>query len=279
MFEVEALSIADAYEWLGTGDAASEYLGCHQTTVSRTVRQIRNAKSQLAKVGAEQLIKAERKIHQELRFRQGDHLRLHLYHWTNHLIHREIPPNWKANPLRISATKAHGIYLLENHFIDALCAPYPLIANPSKTPLFAAIPLYTTFLQVLTNKNAAINKERNPSNSDIACLTRLGKLDIVPYEASACSEKLDADIFNTNHQPGRSIKPEKRYWGTPLTPIASRALKPICHKQFGPYAEYLVVLKDWESHPCVEKLRESITMEIRFAISAKPASEHIKINM
>ena len=113
MFEVEALRIADAYKWLGTGIAASEYLKCYQTTISRVVKQVNIGKTELVAIGAQDLLIAERKIHQTLRFKQGRYLRLHLYQWTNELIRKQVPANWEVNPIRTSATKAPAINLLE----------------------------------------------------------------------------------------------------------------------------------------------------------------------
>lgn len=210
MIETNALRIADAHEWLGTGVAASEYLYCHQTTVSRTVKQVQITQAKLITIGAKDLLEAERKIHQTLRFRQGQHLRLHLYRWTNELIHREITVNWEANPIHISATKAPGIYLLEKRIIDAICAPYPLIANISELK-FAVVPLYTSFLQLLSKFDAAIAREKNLSEADIASLTKLGKLDDVPIEASACSYRMDSEIFASTDPSKRRIAQEQRY--------------------------------------------------------------------
>ena len=113
MLEVEALRIADAYEWLGSGISASEYLKIHQTTISRRVKQVNIAEAKLVAIKAQDLMVAERKIHQTLRFKQGRRLRLHLYQWANELIHKEIPDNWEVNPIRISATKTPAINLLE----------------------------------------------------------------------------------------------------------------------------------------------------------------------
>lgn len=145
MLEVEALRIADTHEWLGTGIAASEYLKIHQTTISRRVKQVDIAEAKLVAIGAQDLLAAERKIHQTLRFKQGRHLRLHLYQWANELTRNEIPDSWEANPIRTSATKVPAINLLEKRVIDAICAPYPLIANASEHNLLI-IPLYTSFL-------------------------------------------------------------------------------------------------------------------------------------
>ena len=276
MLEVEALRIADTYEWLGTGIAASEYLKIHQRTISRTVKQVDIAEAKLVAIGARDLMVAERKIHQTLRFMQGRHLRLHLYQWANELIHKEIPDNWEANPIRTSATKVPAINLLEKRVIDTICAPYPLIANASEHNLII-IPLYTSFLQLLSNNDAAIARERDLSEADIASLSKLAKLSFVPTEASVCSEKMDAELFATKHPKGRQLKLEKRYWGIPLTTIALNRLQPISYKPICPYAEYLVVLKELENHTLVCRLQESITRSIQKAVSGDPVVELINV--
>jgi hypothetical protein len=276
MLKWEALRIADAYEWLGTGISASEYLKIHQTTISRTVKQVNIAEAKLVAIGAQDLLVAERKIHQTLRFKQGRHLRLHLYQWTNELIHKEIPDNWKVNPIRTSATKAPAINLLEKRVIDAICAPYPLIVNTSEHNL-SIIPLYTSCLQLLSNNGATITREKNLSEADIAALSKLGKLSFVPTEASACSEKMDAGMFSMKQPKERQIELEKRYWGTPLTTFASKILRPISYKPICSYAEYLVVLKEWADHTLVHKLQENITREIQKSVSGDPVVELINV--
>lgn len=276
MLEVEALRTADVYEWLGTGTSASEYLKIHQTTISRTVKQVNIAKTELVAIGAQDLLIAERKIHQTLRFKQGRHLRLHLYKWTNKLIRKEISANWEINPIRISATKGPAINLLEKRVIDAICAPYPLIASVSEQN-FSIIPLYSSFLQLLSNNGAAITRERGLSKADIGSLSKLGKLDFVPTEASACSENMDAEIFTTNHTKEKEIELEKRYWGTPLTTFSLKMLQPISYKPISPYAEYLVILKEWESSTLVSKLQENITKAIQKAVSGDPVVELINV--
>ena len=276
MLEVEALRTADAYEWLGTGISASEYLKIHQTTISRVVKQVNIAKIKLVAIGAQDLLIAERKIHQTLRFKQGRHLRLHLYQWTNKIIHKEIPDNWEVNPIRTSATKAPAIQLLEKRVIDAICAPYPLIANVSEQN-FSIIPLYSSFLQLLSNNGAAITRERGLSKADIASQSKLEKLDFVPSEASACSEILDAEIFAKEHRKEREKGLDRRYWGIPFTLYTSKALQPISYKPICPYAEYLVVLKEWENSTIVCKLQESITRAIQKAVSGDPVVELINV--
>ena len=276
MLEVEALRTADAYEWLGTGISASEYLKIHQTTISRVVKQVNIAKIELVAIGAQDLLIVERKIHQTLRFKQGRHLRLHLYQWTNKIIHKEIPDNWEVNPIRTSATKAPAIQLLEKRVIDAICAPYPLIANVSEQN-FSIIPLYSSFLQLLSNNGAAITRERGLSKADIASQSKLEKLDFVPAEASVCSENMDAEMFTANHPKERQIELQKRYWGTPLTTFSLNMLQPIPYKPICPYAEYLVVLKEWGNDTLVSKLQESITGAILKAVSGDPVIELIKV--
>ena len=276
MLEVETLRIADVYKWLGTGIAAGEYLKCHQTTISRVVKQVNIAKTELVAIGAQDLLIAERKIHQTLRFKQRRHLRLHLYQWTNKLIRKEIPANWEVNPIHTSATKAPAINLLKERVVDAICAPYPLIANVGEQN-FSIIPLYSSFLQLLSNNGAAITRERGLSKADIASLSKLEKLDFVPTEASACSEILDSEMFAKEHLKERERGLERRYWGTPLTTFTSKTLQPVSYKPICPYAEYLVVLKEWENSTLICKLYESITGAIIKAVSGDPVIELIKV--
>jgi hypothetical protein len=75
----------------------------------------------------------DREIHQAWRFARGQHLWLHTYQWTNHLIHGSIPGQWEINPGRIPATKRTGVSLSEQRVIDALSAPDPLVAQLDPT--------------------------------------------------------------------------------------------------------------------------------------------------
>ena len=54
-------------------------------------------------------------------------------------------------------------------------------------------------------------------------------------------------------------------------------LQPIPYKPICPYAEYLVVVKEWGNDTLVSKLQESITGAILEAVSGDPVIELIKV--
>lgn len=277
MIELDALSIADAYHWLGSGQAAAEYIKCNQSTVSRTIKRVRHLCEDLVSSNGDDLLRIEREIHQKWRFQAGRNLRVHSYQWTNYLTRQNVPKNWDINPLSVSATKNPGLKLLEERIIDAICAPYPLVANADKN-IFASIELYTSFLQLFTEKEGALTREKNLSTSDIESATRLSGLNYVPVEASECSKALDEEMFADRQEELKdSSVYEYRYWGTPLTPIISSNLAPMSYKPICPYAEFLVVRKEWENHPLVLKLQESITKALRAQIANDYTGDLIKI--
>jgi hypothetical protein len=276
MLDLETLRISDIYHWFGRGEEAGAHIGCDQSTISRNAKKVRMLKSNLISIGGEDLINMEREVHQNYRFKKGTNLRLHTYKWTNYLIGGSISDDWEINPLSVSATKTPGLGLLKERIIDAICAPYPLVANTDRN-IFTAIKLYSTHLQLFAHKDAVLANERNLSTTDINAATRLGRLNYVPTEASECSTAIDAQIFNCKGEQQVNKVYDSRYWGTPLTPIISKDLQPVTYNPICPYAEYLVVLKEWEEHPLVAKLKETIGKSLITGIGAYSASELINI--
>ena len=276
MIDLETLRSSDIYHWFGKGKEAGAHIGCDQSTISRNAKKVEILKRNLIAIGVKDLINMEREVHQICRFKKGTNLRLHTYKWTNHLIRGSIPDDWETNPLSISATKTPGLGLLRDRVIDAICAPYPIVANADKN-IFTTIELYRTHLQLFTHKDATVVNERNLSTTDIKVATQLAKLNYVPTEASECSTAIDAQIFNCKGEQEVNKAHNLRYWGTPLTPIISNDLQPISYNPICPYAEYLVTLKEWEEHPLVAKLKETIVKSLIAEIGAYSASELINI--
>ena len=265
MLEFESLRIADAYEWLGTGGSAGEYLSISQSTVSRSIKRFKALTDQLQEFNSMELLEMERVIHQRWRFHQGQDLRLHAFRWTNHLIAKHPLAQWRVNPVEVSVTKRATLDLLEQRVIDAVCAPYPLIATADKG-IFACLPLYRSCLQVMTEDASIIAQERSLRRGDIASITTLGTLEFVPPEAARCSFDLDAKQFGITIRSKISTPMPARYWGIPLTPLAAPHLSPLDYETSIPYEEYLVVRKEWAGHPHVSALRQSLIQAMQTAI-------------
>lgn len=212
-----------------------------------------------------ELLEMERVIHQRWRFHQGQDLRLHAFRWTNHLIAKHPLAQWRVNPVEVSVTKRATLDLLEQRVIDAVCAPYPLIATADKG-IFACLPLYRSCLQVMTEDASIIAQERSLRRGDIASITTLGTLEFVPPEAARCSFDLDAKQFGITIRSKISTPMPARYWGIPLTPLAAPHLSPLDYETSIPYEEYLVVRKEWAGHPHVSALRQSLIQAMQTAI-------------
>lgn len=102
MVSVEVLAALDALLWLRTGDRASTYLQCTQSTVSRHSRRclqtfdlaLEKRAGEWCLQGDQSLIDLERGVHQLLRWQQGRGLRLDSQHWCRHLLATELPAAW-----------------------------------------------------------------------------------------------------------------------------------------------------------------------------------------
>ena len=65
--------------------------------------------------------------------------------------------------------------------------------------------------------------------------------------------------------------------GTSLTTFSLKMLQTISYKSIRPYAEHLVVLREWESNTLVSKLQKNITKVIQKAVSGDPVVELVNV--
>lgn len=272
MLDFDSLKVADTYDWLGSGLAAGKHLKCHQSTVSRNIQRFRSLRRDLQQLNCLDLLAKEREIHQRWRFSRGTELRVHAFRWSNHLICRQSIGNWQLNPIEVSETRKGPLDLLINRIIDALCAPFPLIAN-ADPEIISCLPIYTSFLQLLTHKECCLGHEKNVSYDDIGAESQLGALSFVPVEASQCSEQLDATMIGSCPQRKRQKTTANRYWGLALTPLACPSLTTVDHKLEIPYQEYLVILKEWENNPHVLNLLRAIKTSMQTELGNNKAIE------
>jgi hypothetical protein len=266
MIEIERLRIADFYAWLGCQNAAAAELGCNQSTVSRRAREAASLADATSRIDQADFLQLERQVHQCWRFSRGCDLRLHAYRWTNHLLRARLPEPWRLNPIEVSVTPSSPLQLLEDHVIDALLAPWPVVAelDPQR---FALVPVYFTPLVLLTSSAAPLALERGLSHRDIASLSTLGRLEFVPQVAADCSHHLDQQMFGTSpsgpSQGGSAARIQdgarpQRYWGTPLTPLIRPDLTSLPYATPVTYSEFLVCLREWQDHAEIDHLLSAV---------------------
>jgi len=278
VLELESLTLADAYEWLGTGSAAAEYLCCNQSTISRSIQKFRRLEKDLRESDCIDLLYQERSIHQRLRFAKGSKLRLHAYQWSNYVIRTHIPAEWTINPIAVSSTRKDVIDLILDRKIDAALLPYPLIADINTTWI-ECIPIFRSQLQLFTRKGSSLSLENNLSCNDIASSTTLQTLNFVPKAATECSKHIDASLFGRNLfvKPDPTDK-EIRCWGIPLTTLIAPELKAVDFASPCPYVEFLVVRKEWAEHPMTVQLLHSAIKTIGQLLHARSELQPLSIS-
>jgi hypothetical protein len=262
MLKLETLRIADAYTWLGSGSSAANYVSCNQSTVSRKLREVEEVLHWRNGDGAGSLLAMERRVHQHWRFSKQSDLRLHVYPWTHCAVKTSLTSGWRVNPSDVSVTKKSVLGLLQARVIDALCAPFPLVASIDRQD-FGLFPLFTTSLHLLCDSGSSLAQERALTASDIGFASRFGALTFVPHEATDCSKRRDSQLFSGSCSDVSRPCATSRYWGTPLTPLVLKNLKILDYEPVGVYSEYLVVLNEWQSHPCILQLLRDLTKSIQ----------------
>ena len=153
MVSVELLAALDALLWLRTGERAADYLQCTQSTVSRHSRrclevfglQLEKRSGEWCLLGDQTLLDLQRGVHQLLRWRQGNRLRLDAQHWCAHLLENGVSaPWWGGNCNFFEHARPQA--LLEQGVIDAwLCSTPDLPEHPE----FLAVPFTKMPMQLV----------------------------------------------------------------------------------------------------------------------------------
>lgn len=276
MLDLDRLRVADFYEWLGCQAIAANQLGCNQSTVSRRAREARQLAAGRSSIASQDFLCLERAVHQSWRFARATELRLHGYRWIHPLLRGTLPQSWRLNPYEVSVTPVCPLALLDNHVIDALLAPWPVVAGLDRSR-FALFPVYVTPMLLLAPASGSLASESGLSGSDIAGSTRLEPLPFVPPSAWECTQHLDAQLFSgVATATGESVG-ERRYWGMALTPLIRPDLVPLRCEMPISYGEFLVCLRDWSEHGQMVQLLETIRGALAFQSRDRPGLESLAI--
>ena len=268
MIEIEQLAVLDLCAWTGSQYEAARILNFNQSSISRNLLK---AKAVLSSVGIEclrgdkysfednyQVLKAQRKIHQQIRYNQAKCLRIQANCWARHLLLEPSPQGWIANQAAIKNFRhCDAIQLLDNHIIDAALLAIPeaplecdsryqryLLSNQ---PLFLLVP----------NDNV-LASETGLSPEDVSRNTELGHSSFVSNECRRVMERLDSHLFGAQ-DPGyfhiqKEPPPSTRRYGTAMTMMIRPDLVKIDAKMDFLAGDILVVKNDLADHPEILKL-------------------------
>jgi len=266
MLDPDRLRVADYDQWLGCQQIAAAQLGCNQSTVSRRAGEVRHLAATRSSIEGKDFLSLERGVHQRWRFARAKELRLHGYRWIQPLLRGQLPESWRLNPPDVSLTPVCPLRLLDNHVIDALLAPWPLVADLDRSR-FALFPVYVSpmLLLVAPATAEALVGETGLRGCEIAAATRLAPLPFVPPEAWDCSEHLDRQLFGPVDPAPEAPVAGSRYWGMALTPLIRGDLAVLNYAMPISYGEFLVCLQNWSEHGQLQQLLAAVRHSLLYA--------------
>jgi hypothetical protein len=146
MVDQDCLASMDGLIWLRTGHHVASKFNQHQTTVSRNSRKCARAfeislervNSEWQVIGDLKLLNLERRVHQYVRFKSGDFLRLDAQHWSGSLLGTSPPSGWILGNLNFLEYR-RPLQLMQERIIDAWITSYP--DAPGNDPDLATIQL------------------------------------------------------------------------------------------------------------------------------------------
>ena len=143
MVDPDTLALFDHFQWLRTGQRASEKLRRHQSTISRAsikcqdvfdVKLVKQSAEWVA-AGNTELLDAERKVHQRWRWQKGHSLRLDCQHWVRDFYSSLVLEDWTAGNMNYLEYERPQ-HLLRSSVIDAWLCSLPDAPNDADLHVF-----------------------------------------------------------------------------------------------------------------------------------------------
>lgn len=260
MVDEESLEALDFMLWMAGSQRASRLTHTNQSTVIRRAREVLSifqtdiGRSPLGWYdrGCKDLLKMERAIHQQFRFRGRKYLRLHLPFWSQSVLQGKLPKGWICNPADPSHTCENPLDLLREHVIDA-CILTPTQIDDSSHDLLR-IELYSSTIDL------TIFSSRPPDQDSVregACVDLLDNdqpiaLKLFAFLPRSCqrASRLWFQKISAGFPVDRKLSTDSQ--GSQLhvaflTPEMRRSLTSpflVHNSQPRPYRESLVVLRD-----------------------------------
>lgn len=273
MLSLEQLSCLDLCAWLGSQQAAADHLQYNQSQICRQGRQ---GLTLLEGLGLELerplrhlhcdelgMLTKLRQVHQWMRFRDRNGLRLQSSCWMRHLLLSPQPEGWRANPAPVDRfNDCEALVLLEHHVIDAALVSGPERPEPGH-PCLQGIELCRQPLHVLVSAEHPLAFERGLAASDIDGSSDLGHSSFVHPRCRKAMEGLDRLLIAA--AASRSLcglkgepPPHVRRYGTAMTSEIRPDLTALDFTIGHPALDVLVVHRDWAEHAAIRDLVKAL---------------------
>lgn len=281
MVELDCLAALDHLQWLRTGARAAEQLGCSPSSISRSTRKCEQIfgialKKRLAEwrlIGDDNLIQAERHLHQQHRWTLNSPLRLEAQHWQRHCYGPLVLEGWQQGNLNYLEYQQPR-FLLEKRIIDGwLCSAPDAPDNEELT----AIPLCSMPSLLVVQPNhplAALGAQ--------ACLEDVRRYPLLPLpRRSFPIVEAVLDSLGLNHQHHHRLPPSP----LPIEELMVGLASPLTISLFDPntialpialpvrFGDVLVVRREFGEHPRTQALVRSLRDHLRHFSDGMPEVE------
>lgn len=179
MVDLETLAAFDGLLWLRTGEAAAQKLSLDQSTVSRRAKQCqqlfdvacRKTDGEWDLLEEATLLIAERRVHQQARWRGFAPLRLEGTYWSGPLLCDPIPEGWMLGLCNIVGT-ARNLALLRLGIVDAWIGAGPDLPE-ADDPDLTSLPLSEMPVHCVVAPNHPLLLQSDLSFDDLAAFPSL----------------------------------------------------------------------------------------------------------
>ncbi|MFZ0407863.1 MAG: LysR family transcriptional regulator [Cyanobium sp.] len=202
MVTEEQLEALDLLLWLGSGKLVGARQRCNQSSVSRRIANcleilglsLKRQDGQYLLSETKDYLLLERQVHQLLRLRDGERLRLEATHCISHLL-QPSPPGWLLGSFDHRSV-GRMFELLRQRVIDAWVTSDSFDLPAADDPDLAVIQLSRWPARVLADAHHPLGQESGLSNGDLDRFPVLAFPEtIYPVMAAA----LDAIGFGASH--------------------------------------------------------------------------------
>lgn len=274
MVEEENLEALDFMLWMAGSHRAAALTHTNQSTVIRRARHVLSifgsdiTRSPLGwhNRGSEELLRMERVIHQQFRFRGRKPLRLHVPFWSHRTVQGRLPKGWLLNGADPSHTCENPLDLLRDHVIDA-CILTPTQLEDAAGDLLR-IELYQSSidLTVFQPDSADPPPPRQTGCEELLeegrplTLQQFGFLPRSCRRASRLWFQKMAAAAAEEASPGAAVA-DSRLRVAFLTPEMRRTVTTpfvVDHSHPRSYREHLVILREHACEPLFQQLLDAV---------------------
>jgi DNA-binding transcriptional LysR family regulator len=282
---LECLDALDHLIWLRTGARAAEAMGCNQSTISRHASKcqhifkvkLRRDSAEWMVIGDSELLCAERRLHQHVRWEMNLPLRFEAQHWMRDFYASWQPPGWMKGNLNY-LEYARPLDLLRDRIIDAWICGAPDIPDD---PDLTCVQLFEIPMLLAAHRDHPLLRRQAPLTLEEVSaypLLPLPQRAFPVFEAQLQALGLGGPAAEAQEDPSEAAADALPFAERCLG-IASALTLPMYGADYHAlplqipirFGDVLVIHSDFARHRRSQELRDSLLDHIRTVTAGIPA--------